>query len=109
MEEANEISDVLAEVLFSGPGTKASRIENEPSEDSGESLQQHRNYIGNKIKKYRRKLRMSQEKLAQKAGIPQSHVSRLENGQHEPTYLTIEKLSQALNVRPSDLHPGFDD
>jgi predicted transcriptional regulator len=52
---------------------------------------------------------MTQEELATKAGIPQSHVCRLETGKHAPTYVTIQKVAKALRVKRSQLDPGFDD
>ena len=52
---------------------------------------------------------MTQGELADKAGIPQSHVSRLETGKHVPTHLTIEKLAEALETTPSQIAPGFDE
>jgi ribosome-binding protein aMBF1 (putative translation factor) len=109
-EEQNEIWEVMAEILFPNPRDMvATKIDDERSRDSGNTLAKHREYVGTQIKKWRRRLRMSQEELAKKAGIPQSHVCRLETGKHAPSYLTIERLATALGVKPSQLDPGFDD
>ena len=109
-QESEEIGAALAEILFRNPpSVTASKIEDERSDDGGAALTQHRQYVGRQIKKRRHQLKVSQEELAQKAGLPQSHISRLETGKHAPTYLTIEKVAKALRVKPSQLDPGFDD
>ena len=109
-EEANEIGEVLAEILFGEPKDyTASTLTSDSSPDGLEALQKHRNFVGEQIRKCRQKLKMSQEDLAKKAGIPQSHVCRLETGKHAPTYLTIERLADALGVSASQLDPGFND
>ncbi|MCX7427688.1 MAG: helix-turn-helix transcriptional regulator [Planctomycetia bacterium] len=108
--EALEISEALAEILFRAPKSLvATPINDERSKDGGKALGRHRVYVGEQIRKHRQRLKMSQEELARKAGIPQSHVCRLETGKHAPTYLTIEKLAKAMNVKPSQLDPGFDE
>ena len=109
-QEAIEIGEVVGEILFRDPNTcTAAPLEDEQSKDKGKALGRHRVYVGRQIRKHRQRLKMSQEKLAEKAGIPQSHVCRLETGKHAPTYLTIEKLAKAMNVEPSELDPGFND
>ena len=109
-QEAIEIGEVLAEILFRDPESLvATRINDERSKDAGKALERQRTYVGEQIRKWRQRVKMSQEELANKAGIPQSHVCRLETGKHAPTYVTIEKLAQALGVKPSQLDPGFDD
>jgi DNA-binding XRE family transcriptional regulator len=109
-QEAIEIGEVVAEILFRDPSAcTAAPLEDEQSKDKGKALDEHRAYVGRQIKKHRQRLKMSQEDLAEKAEIPQSHVCRLETGKHAPTYLTIEKLAKAMNIKPSELDPGFDD
>jgi ribosome-binding protein aMBF1 (putative translation factor) len=44
----------------------------------------------------RRKRGWTQKKLAQKAGLNQSEISTLENGQANPTYRTLQTLATAL-------------
>jgi ribosome-binding protein aMBF1 (putative translation factor) len=109
-QEAREISEALAEILFRDPESLAATpINNERSKDGGKTLGEHRAFVAGQIKKQRQRLKMSQEELARKAGIPQSHVCRLETGKHAPTYLTIEKLAKAMKVKPSQLDPGVND
>ena len=108
--EGIEIREALEEILLRDPGTlTATAIELEQSKDARKALGRHRAYVGAQIKKGRQRLGISQEELAKRAGIPQSHVCRLETGKHAPTYRTIEKLAQALGITPAKLDPGFDD
>jgi transcriptional regulator with XRE-family HTH domain len=53
--------------------------------------------IGSLIKSIRVQLGMSQKALAQRAGVPQSTVSRIEKGQSDTTLSTLNKLLQALS------------
>ena len=109
-QEGVEIAEALAEILFRDPESlTATTIEGERSKDAGKALGKHRKYVGGQIRKRRRQLKMSQEELAKRAGIPQSHVCRLETGKHAPTYVTIERLAKAMRVKPSQLDPGFED
>jgi len=72
-----------------------------------ERLGTYRKKVGQEIKRCRTKLKLTQALLAEKAGIPQSHVSRLECGVHVPTHATIERIAKALDTTPSRLDPGF--
>jgi len=53
--------------------------------------------IGNLIKIIRTQLGMSQNILAKRAGVPQSTISRIEQGQSDTTISTLTKLLQALS------------
>jgi transcriptional regulator with XRE-family HTH domain len=53
--------------------------------------------IGSLIKSIRVRLGMSQKALAQRAGMPQSTVSRIESGQSDTTLSTLNKLLHALS------------
>jgi predicted transcriptional regulator len=57
--------------------------------------------IARDIIKERRALGLSQERLAQLAGLRQETLSRLESGKHSPTVRTVEKIERALqSVKP---------
>ncbi|OYT55201.1 MAG: transcriptional regulator [Candidatus Altiarchaeales archaeon ex4484_2] len=49
------------------------------------------------IKKYRKKLGITQTELAKKAGISQSLIARVEAGTVDPRYSKIESIFSALN------------
>ena len=54
--------------------------------------------LGARIKKFRKGCGLSQEQLAEKIGIEQKHVSRLEVGKSYPTIDRLEKIAAALSV-----------
>lgn len=55
--------------------------------------------IAKNIKKSRKKLDLTQEKLAIKAEIPYATLSKIESGQVDnPTIKTLSKLAKALDV-----------
>ncbi len=56
------------------------------------------NNIGLQIKQQRKLLGLTQEQLAEKVGIDNKHLSKIENGLHLPTYKTLKKLSEVLQV-----------
>jgi transcriptional regulator with XRE-family HTH domain len=55
------------------------------------------------LKKLRAARGMTQEALAEKAGISRTYIARLELGQQDPTLGTLEKLAKALRVMPGKL------
>jgi transcriptional regulator with XRE-family HTH domain len=55
--------------------------------------------LSKNIKKFRKKLRLSQEQLAQKAGITYSTLIKIESGANKnPTIATMRKISKTLEV-----------
>ena len=42
---------------------------------------------------------MTQQQLAERSGIRQSNISRIENGTCSPTIVTLESLARGLNKR----------
>jgi len=46
---------------------------------------------------------LSQDALAAKAGISVSHLSRLENGEVNPTWGTMRQIAEALDLSVADL------
>ena len=54
--------------------------------------------IGERIKKLRKAQGLSQEKLAERAGIDRSHMGFIEQGRRQPTIATLFKLAKTLNI-----------
>lgn len=46
---------------------------------------------------------MSQEALADAAGIDRSHMGKIERGERNVTLLNLIRIATALNQKPSDL------
>jgi len=59
--------------------------------------------VGENIKYYRTKLGMTQEELAERAGINRSYLASLERGRRNTTLKTVEALAMALGVSTSEL------
>ena len=60
--------------------------------------------LSENIKKYRKKIGMTQKMLSVQSGLSYSMVSKLESGeQSNPSYDTLKKISKVLNVSPAEL------
>jgi len=59
--------------------------------------------VGKIIQGYRESKGVSQEILSGFADIGRTHLSAIERGARKPTLETFFRISQALEVRPSDL------
>lgn len=59
--------------------------------------------IGAKIKQIRASKGMAQHELAALCDFEKATMSRIESGQTNPTVLTLQKVSRALNVPIADL------
>jgi transcriptional regulator with XRE-family HTH domain len=56
--------------------------------------------IGSVLRAKRKKLGVSQEKIAEIAGVDRTYVSILERGLKSPTVETLEKICAALGTLP---------
>ena len=63
-------------------------------------------YIGERLKDLRIRRALTQEELADKAGIGKNTVNRVERNLTEPHMSTLRKLAQALRVEPHELLDG---
>ena len=96
-EEAAEIVRAMEEILAQVPvRTQAWPLNDSKPMPAG--LEKWAKYVGGEIQKLRKAASLTQAELAEKAGLAQSHISRLENGEHTATHLTLEKIAQALNI-----------
>ncbi len=59
--------------------------------------------IGQCIRRLRIDLGVSQEELAQRAGIHRTYISQLERGIKSPTLIVLTKIAKALGTRPSHI------
>ena len=56
-----------------------------------------------RLKKLRADREMTQEALAERAGISRTYLARLELGQQDPTLTTLKSLAKALKVKVGEL------
>jgi len=54
--------------------------------------------FGKKIREIRSSLALSQEELAEKAGVHRTYIGMIERGEKNVTIITIQRLAHALDV-----------
>lgn len=64
--------------------------------------------FGENVRRYRRRVALSQEGAAQRAGLHRTEISKLERGGSLPRLDTLLKLRGALEVSADDLLDGMD-
>lgn len=112
-EESEEIKQAIAEIVVKSriavPRQAATgELEDGISESAKETVAAYHHRIGDAIRKRREELKMTQQQLSEKCGLPQSHICRLEVGKHAPTRITIERLGEALGLSPNQIDPLYD-
>ena len=61
--------------------------------------------VGNRIRDLRESAGLTQSELARRAGLLQSYISRLENGEGSVSERTLRKIARALRVRIERINP----
>ena len=69
-------------------------------------LEKWMQFVSGKIRAERKKANLTQAELAERSGLPQSHISRLERAVHSPSHVTLEKIARALKIPISNLDPS---
>ena len=64
--------------------------------------------LGNNLKKYRQKLGVSQEALAELCGLHRTYVGAVERGERNVSLLNIVSIARALKILPSKLLEGVE-
>ena len=59
--------------------------------------------IGQRVRNYRNQSNLSQEKLAEAAGLHPTYIGQIERGEKNVTIESIAKISEALNLPLSKL------
>lgn len=59
--------------------------------------------FGENFRRIRKAKRLTQEIVAERASVPSSYISELENGNANPTLQTTERLARGLDVDISEL------
>jgi transcriptional regulator with XRE-family HTH domain len=59
--------------------------------------------LGKNLREARKKLRLTQEQVAERSGVQAGEISRIEAGKRDPQVSTILKLAKAVEVRPGQL------
>jgi transcriptional regulator with XRE-family HTH domain len=54
--------------------------------------------VAMRIKEWRKRRKLSQEELAERAGISRGYLARLETARQDPKLSTLEKVARALKI-----------
>ncbi len=66
------------------------------------------NSFGQKLKQIRKAKNLTQAQLAELAGANEKHISKIETGVYFPTYTTLTKILNALNLSIEDVGLNFE-
>lgn len=97
-EEKLSALKAAQEILVQAP-VKVRQVES--PEPPAQALAKWLTFISARIRSAREAAGMTQEQLAKESGLQQSHISRLEKGEHSPTSKTLSKIAMALG-QPAD-------
>jgi DNA-binding XRE family transcriptional regulator len=103
-EDVQCVVDAMREILEQAP-IRVRKMDLS-AEEAGPGLKKWIDIISEKIRTLRAAAGLTQGQLAEKSGLPQSHISRLENGQHSPSRATMEKIAKALDLPVSEFDPS---
>jgi transcriptional regulator with XRE-family HTH domain len=67
------------------------------------SIPKHRRTLGDTIRVHRKRVKLTQEAFAEKAGLSVVFISLLENGHRTVSVDSLLRISKALGVRVRDL------
>lgn len=63
--------------------------------------------FGQKVREERKRIKISQEELADRAHVHRTYIGMIERGEKNITLENIEKVARALNLKLSDLFNEF--
>jgi transcriptional regulator with XRE-family HTH domain len=63
--------------------------------------------LGERIRDERQRFAISQWDLAELSGVHFTNIGRLERGETNPTFITILRVADALNLNPAALIDGL--
>jgi len=104
-EEVDAICRAMLEILDQEPsGLKV--LDPAQPQNRPDKLEKWVSFIADRVQTLRKAAKMTQVELAERAGLPQSHISRIEKAKLSPSRATLEKITNALNVKLCDLDPS---
>lgn len=66
-------------------------------------ISSHEQKLAAAIKSFRKSRGLTQEALAEKAGLDRKTINRIEKGHYAPTMSNFFQISEALEVEPQEL------
>lgn len=61
--------------------------------------------LGKHIRKYRKRVGLTQERLAEKVHVSTTHIGLVETGKRRVSLKTLQKIASTLGVKAKDLLP----
>ncbi len=105
-EELESIVATMREILEQAPsGIQRMRWSASPAADAP-ALRKWMDFVSQRIEGARTAAGLTQCQLAEKTGLPQSHISRLECGKHSPSRATLDRIAAALQIPVSEFDPS---
>jgi DNA-binding XRE family transcriptional regulator len=106
--ERDEIIRTAVEILMPASLGKLAPLDQGVSREAKAKVAAYRKAVGDNVRDLRERRGLTQDELARKSGLPQSHISRLEHGKHTSTSETIRRLAKALRTTRGRIDPGCD-
>ena len=107
-DEAREAADAAMMEILEQESVKVKLMDLVPEASPSPKMEKWLDWVSRRIHDLRETAGVTQDELAERTGLPQSHISRLENGKHSPSRYTLEKIAQALDVEVSEFDPSAD-
>jgi len=67
------------------------------------AIPKHRKVLGENVRTYRRAMKWSQEKLAEKSDLHHNYIGDIERGEENVSVDALRRIALALNVQLTDL------
>jgi len=61
--------------------------------------------LGKKMQRIRKKMKITQEQLAEKVGVSTTYIGFIEQGRYAPSLEILEKIAKHLKVKVNELIP----
>ncbi|MBM3173983.1 MAG: helix-turn-helix transcriptional regulator [Chloroflexi bacterium] len=68
-----------------------------------------RTLFGARVRKCRLEAGLSQEELADRAGLHRTYIGGIERGERNVSLINIVRIANAMNLKPEQLMPGIVD
>ncbi len=109
-EDSEDLYVLMPELLNGGPEEQESAmravneildqtsmqvVESDMTSIDGSELNSWLEFVSKRIELARKEAKLTQAELAEKTGLDQSHISRLETAKYSPTSKTLDKIADA--------------
>lgn len=108
-EEKQAAHEGIMELLDSHPVKVGHMLLASDGSEKPDALKDWIRWVGDKIRQYRKAAKLTQTELEDRSGLPQSHISRIENGKLSPSRETLTKIASALGVHLKEFDPAVEE